>query len=217
MAALLESADHAVLPRGRGQRAAVLQRLRRRAGQRVDVRAIAFDRARGDQDERVGDLGRRRRVLQSDRSGRSDDRVRIVAERRDHADGHSHGPVARHPAAAIAGWRRSRRWRRRGRWRRGRWRRGRRRSGRRDAHRGRSHELGLPVHHQPAPAHAALLGQQLPVSLRRSRRSLDPHQPGPDAQPRRPRHPDHGQGVGSGDDRRLPQRDDDAQHDRGDR
>ena len=123
VAALLESADHAVLPRGRGQRAAVLQRLRRRAGQRIDVRAVAFDRARGDQDERVGDLGRRRRVLQSDRSGRSDDRVRVVAERRDHADGHSHGPVARHPAAAIAGWRRARRWRRRGRWRRGRRRR----------------------------------------------------------------------------------------------
>ena len=68
----------------------------------------------GDQDERVGDLGRRRRVLQSDRSGRSDDRVLVVTERRDHADGHSHGPVARHPAAAIAGWRRAWRWRWRG-------------------------------------------------------------------------------------------------------
>ena len=60
-------------------------------------------------------------------------------------------------------------------------------------------------------------GSQLPVSHRRSRRQLDAHQPGSDAQSRSARDSDHGQGVGSGDDRRLQQRDDDAQHDRVDR
>ena len=58
---------------------------------------------------------------------------------------------------------------------------GRRRPRRRER---RSRELGRAVHHQPARAAAALLGEQLRLSLRRSRRQLDAHQPRSLAQPR---------------------------------
>ncbi len=44
-------------------------------------------------------------------------------------------------------------------------------------------ELGRALHHQPALAHAAVLGLQFPLSLRRPRRSLDAHQPRPVAGP----------------------------------
>ena len=65
----------------------------------------------------------------------------------------------------------------------------------------------------PHLAHAALLGQQLSLSHRRSRRSLDAHQSRSDAQSRLAHAADHGQGVAA---RRLRGRaahvDDGAQH-----
>ena len=47
-----------------------------------------------------------------------------------------------------------------------------------------SRQLGRAVHHQPALAAAALLGEQLRLSHRRSRRHLDAHQPGSVAETR---------------------------------
>ncbi len=59
----------------------------------------------------------------------------------------------------------------------------------------RSGELGRALHHQPAQPAAAVLGQQLRLSHRRSRRFVDADQPRPFTQSRRLQRPDHGQGV----------------------
>ncbi len=49
--------------------------------------------------------------------------------------------------------------------------------------------------HQSALGVAALLGERVRLPLRRPRRHVDAHQPGPHAQARSVQHPDHGQGV----------------------
>ena len=59
----------------------------------------------------------------------------------------------------------------------------------------RSRQLGCALHHQPAQSAPAVLGEQLRLSYRRSRRLVDAHQPGSLPQPRRVQHSDHGQGV----------------------
>ena len=59
----------------------------------------------------------------------------------------------------------------------------------------RSRQLGRAVHHQPALAAAPLLGDELRLSHRRSRRQLDAHQPRSLAQPQSRRDPDHGQAL----------------------
>jgi hypothetical protein len=79
---------------------------------------------------------------------------------------------------------------------------------------GRTRQLGRDLHRESAFADATLLGQQPHVSQRRSRRFVDAHQRRPHARARSARDPDHGQSVGSSDDRRLQQRDHDTEHDR---
>ena len=81
VAALHQPAALAVLSRGRGQRAAVLQRLRRRAGQWIDLRAIEDAQPRGHPDERLVQHRRRRRIPAPGGSGGSDDCLLPVAGR----------------------------------------------------------------------------------------------------------------------------------------
>ncbi len=101
-------------------------------------------------------------------------------------------------ATAAGGWRAGRR---RSGWR-GSWWRARRRCRRgRRPRRRRSHELGRAVHHQPALAHAAVLGQPVPLPDRRSRRHVGAHQSGSVAQPESRGDSVHGQGLAAGIDR----------------
>ena len=83
VAPLHESAGHAVLPRQRGQRAAVLQRVRRRAGQRIAVRAEPDAAQRRHSHQRLVRRRRRRRLPDAQRSGRSQYRLLDVTEWRD--------------------------------------------------------------------------------------------------------------------------------------
>ena len=72
LAVLHQPADHAVLPNLGRQREAVLQRLRRHAGQLVVLRPVALADAVGRSDQRLVHRQRRRRVPDAQRSGRSD-------------------------------------------------------------------------------------------------------------------------------------------------
>ena len=219
VAALHESAGHAVLPREHRQRAAVLQRVRRRAGQRIDVRAepdagtaSAFGRATGTPSAAAMDS--RSRNDPDDANYRLLDVAAGRDQRLDLRTGQSQGirPRAGGPGAgaggaaggggggaAVAAVARG--------------------GGGRGAGGGggiAAERVNWDVTYivEPAFGDAALLGQQPHVSHRRSRRHLDADQRRPDARARSARDSDHGQGVGSGDDRGLQQRDDDAQHDR---
>ena len=97
--ALHEPAALAVLSRLDRQREAVLQRVRRRAGQRHDLRSVADVEPRRHPHERL-DHGRRRRWLRAaHRSGRSEHRLRAVAGRGAPAARPAHGPEREHPAA----------------------------------------------------------------------------------------------------------------------
>ena len=100
LAALHQPAALAVLSRGHGQRAAVLQRLRRRAGQRIDLRPVAHAQSRRHSDERLVQHRRRRRIPAARGSGRSDDRLLPVAGRRAGPAGSEDRDARRHPADA---------------------------------------------------------------------------------------------------------------------
>ena len=82
VAVLRESAGDAVLPRLGRQHEAVLPRLRRRAGQLVDVRSVAHGQPLGHPHQRLVHRRRRRRIPDPQRSRRSEHRVRAVAGRR---------------------------------------------------------------------------------------------------------------------------------------
>ena len=210
VAALLEPADHAVLSRGRRQRAAVLQRVRRRAGQRIDVRPVALDQ-RASASARATGVTRAAATASSiaHRSGRSEHRLRVVAGRRDRAARSC--ATGAEQAASVRRSRRVRRARRR-----------RRRGGAAAARAaaagggrggGRSHELGRAVHHQPASRRRGSTGAATTSIARDDRgdhwttispdltRNLDPRVI-----------PIMGKVWDPDDDRRLQQRDDDAQH-----
>ena len=227
---LREPADHAVLPRVGGQREAVLQRVRRHAGQLVRVRPRRQRQPLGRAHERLVRRRRRRRVPDAQRSRGSEYRLRLVAERQHLAPRPAHRDLAQHPAARRGAVHRRRRRSRRARIRRrsasapthrrvplhhracrpqataaGRQRAQRRPRRRRAApqrrRRGgeggrarqvrtqgrggggrgrrrarserRSPELGRALHRQPAQSAAALLGEPVRASQRRSRRQLD--------------------------------------------
>ena len=103
MEVLHEPADHAVLPSLGRQREAVLQRLRRHAGQLVLLWPIALADAVGCSDQRLVRGQRGRWVPDSQRSGRSVDRLCAVAGRR-------HSPLqpqdragTQHSSTAVTG------------------------------------------------------------------------------------------------------------------
>ena len=98
VAALRHAARHAVLSRVGRQHDAVLQRLRRRAGQRIDVRSAPHAAFRRHPHERLVPVRRRRRLHDAQRPVRSQLHVRDQPERRDHAAGSADGAVRRHPA-----------------------------------------------------------------------------------------------------------------------
>ena len=103
VAALHEPAAVAVLPRQHRQRQAVLQRLRRHAGQRFDLRAVAHaQRPCRHPDERLVCRRRRRRVLHRQRPRRSEHRLRRVAGGELQPAGPAHGRARQHAPAADA-------------------------------------------------------------------------------------------------------------------
>ena len=181
-----EPAGDAVLPRVGGHLEAVLQHLRRHAGQLVALRPVALVEPVGREDERLVHRRGRRRLPDAQRSGGSRDRLRDGAGRQPLTIRSPDRPVAQHPSTprGRAGDQRRRRTagRRSASGRRGcarcggrrarcagrrtrsgrRARPGRRRTRRRER---RSRQLGRAVHHQPARAPAALLGEQLRLSL----------------------------------------------------
>ncbi len=182
VAALHEPAAVAVLPRERRQREAVLQRLRRHAGQRIHLRSVAHAQPCRHPDERLVQHRRRRRVPDAQRSGESEHRLRRVAGRQpaaarprdrrapQHAPARRSAdlpppPAAPADAAAPAAARRAGRPRRRagatGRW-----------------------HWDSPTDHQPALRAARLRRRPPRLSQRRSRRQLDRRQRRPDAEPR---------------------------------
>ena len=214
LAVLREPADHAVLSRVGRQRAAVLPRVRRRAGQLLGVRTVAHDVPLRHPHDRLGVRQQRRRIPDALGSRRSEHRLRPVAGRQHRPQRSAHGRDEEHPSAQRRGAGR----RSRSRWAAAQGAAGARRAGRgRDAAAGRRRgrapsrirtapgrpqaggrgggggrgapaaiapNWDAPYIISPHSAHAAVLGQQVSLSLRRSRRSLDAHQPGSDAQSR---------------------------------
>ena len=78
MAVLREPADHAVLPGLHRQREAVLQRLRRHAGQLLVLRPVAFAAPAGRPHQRLVHRQRRRRLPVEERSRGSEHRLRAL-------------------------------------------------------------------------------------------------------------------------------------------
>ena len=136
-----EPAHHAVLPRRGGQRDAVLQRLRRHAGQLLARRAVAHRHARTASPTTGWFVTTTRRRLRQPRRPRgSEHRLRRIAARRARALRPADRRAGRHPAAG--------------------------RQGRPAA----PLELGLAAHHQPALAHPALHRRAAPLPSGRPRR-----------------------------------------------
>ena len=193
VALLLEPADHAVLPRVGRQRGAVLHGVRRHAGQLLDVRSVAHDAHARHPHERLVHRARRRRLLQRatirairTSSTRSSQDGGLVAVRSAHRTRHGHPAELRHgaamrsapaapapaaPAAAAPARRR-------------------RRGGAVAAAAAAAVAAAIapnwdaPYITSPHSHDAALLGQPVSLSHRRSRRRLDAHQSGSHAQSR---------------------------------
>ena len=168
-------------------------RLRAVAGRQHHAARSAHRRVEGDPPARRRGIDGRRRRSGGPAAG-ADRPARRTPPR---GSPQSQAAAAAAPAAGDRGrgsLRRNRRRRRGKRTRRARRTRRRRRP-RRGRRRTGSPELGCAVHHQPAQSAAALLGEPVRLSQRRSRRQLDAHQPGSHAQPEMAGAADHGQGV----------------------
>ena len=149
-----EPAARSVLRRGRGQRGAVLQRLRRAAGQQFARWTVAHPiAARHPEPGLVRHAGRRRFRL-AGRSRGSQHDLRRVAARRPRALRQAHRRTRRHSAAG------------------------------REGRAARALELGLAVHHLPAFAHAPVLRRADALPIGRPRQQLEDGVAGSDASDR---------------------------------
>ena len=101
VAALHQPAAVAVLPGRHRQREAVLQRLRRRAGQRHHLRAVAHGQPRRHPHQRLVQRRRRRRLPAARRSRGSDDGLRAVAGRGAQPARSHERALGLHPSAAA--------------------------------------------------------------------------------------------------------------------
>ncbi len=103
LALLRQPAGHPVLSRGRGRRAAVLQRLRRHAGQQHAGRALAHHQPPGHHQPRLVHHRRRRRLRAGHRARQPRHRLQPVAARRPHPLRPPERRADRHPAPARRG------------------------------------------------------------------------------------------------------------------
>ena len=165
---LREPAAAAVLRRRRRQRGALLQHLRRDAGQLL-ARRTGADAIGARHPERglVRDAGRRRlRVAR--RSGGPEHDLRRAAAWRHRPLRQADRRARRHSAAG------------------------------RERRSAAALELGFAVHHLPAPAHAAVFRRAVPLPLRRQGQQLEGRLAGPDAADRSQHPARDGQDLGTG-------------------